>query len=230
MASCWRFLDWLAVDDNRYDVANDSDTSPPISQDGCSACRIITLGYLATRRLSRGLACLWCGGALAHMGRQSKPLDADGLDLGCGTGTNVITLAENGWQAIGVDFVPRAVRTARRKTRQKGLGNRVEFFVGDALSGDSFQGVYNLILDIGCFHSFPDQEVERYARNVKNHLAEGGSLLLYAHLRQGSGPGHGASEAGLALLGEYLSLAWREDGADSSRPSVWLEFKKVTPE
>ncbi|HZD55845.1 MAG TPA: class I SAM-dependent methyltransferase, partial [Anaerolineales bacterium] len=31
------------------------------------------------------------------------------LDLGCGTGTNVITLARNGWQVTGVDFAPRAI-------------------------------------------------------------------------------------------------------------------------
>ena len=40
------------------------------------------------------------------------------LDLGCGTGTNVITLAENGWYAEGMDFVPRAVRIARRKVEE----------------------------------------------------------------------------------------------------------------
>lgn len=31
------------------------------------------------------------------------------LDLGCGTGTNVITLAQHGWQVTGVDFVGRAI-------------------------------------------------------------------------------------------------------------------------
>ena len=34
------------------------------------------------------------------------------LDLGCGTGTNAITLAQHGWQATGVDFAPKAIRTA----------------------------------------------------------------------------------------------------------------------
>jgi methylase of polypeptide subunit release factors len=37
------------------------------------------------------------------------------LDLGCGTGTNSIYLAKHGWEATGVDFVPRAIRAARRK-------------------------------------------------------------------------------------------------------------------
>src|SRR5437868_10639165 len=37
------------------------------------------------------------------------------LDLGCGTGTTTIYMATNGWQAIGVDFVPAAIRAARAK-------------------------------------------------------------------------------------------------------------------
>lgn len=149
------------------------------------------------------------------------------LDLGCGTGTNVITLAEHGWRATGIDFVPRAIRIARRKARRKNLSDQAEFQVGDALSRDSFWGEYDLILDIGCFHSFSDIDAVRYARNVRAHLAEGGSLLLYAHLRQGVIPGHGASEAGLATLGEYLALAWRKDGEESARPSAWLEYVKA---
>jgi len=152
------------------------------------------------------------------------------LDLGCGTGTNVITLAENGWRATGVDFVPRPIRIAKRKIRRKGLGNRADFFVGDALSRDSYQGEYNLILDIGCFHNFSNDDGEIYAVNVSESLAEGGRLLLYAHLRQGPGSGHGVSEADLAKLGECLKLAWREDGEETSRLSVWLEYVKAAPQ
>ena len=98
------------------------------------------------------------------------------LDLGCGTGTNVITLAERGWQASGIDFVPRAIRIARQKARKKGLIDRTGFQVGDALSKQSFQGEYDLILDIGCFHSFSDAEAEIYAANINDHLAAGGSM------------------------------------------------------
>ncbi len=149
------------------------------------------------------------------------------LDLGCGTGTNVITLAEHGWQAYGIDFVPQAIRTARRKARRKGLADRTDFRIGDALSQNSFRGEYNLILDIGCFHSFSDADAGIYVENVSEHLVEGGSLLLYAHLQQGMVPGHGASEASLAKIGEYLELAWRRDGEESNRPSAWMEFVKA---
>jgi SAM-dependent methyltransferase len=148
------------------------------------------------------------------------------LDLGCGTGTNVITLAQHGWQVEGVDFVPRAIRTARKKARRAGVVDRVSFKVGDALSPKSFQGSYDLILDIGCLHSFPEEVIETHARNLRDHLAVRGTFLLYTHINPGPGEGHGATEGSLATLGEYLTLVRREDGEEFSRPSAWLEFRK----
>jgi len=149
------------------------------------------------------------------------------LDLGCGTGTNVITMAEHGWQATGTDFVPRAIRVAQRKARRQDLAGQADFFVGDVLSPDSFQGAYDLILDIGCFHSFSGPDVETYGENARAHLVPGGSLLVYAHLDQGLDSSHGATEASLETLGEFLTLRWRENGEESARPSAWLEFVKT---
>ena len=148
------------------------------------------------------------------------------LDLGCGTGTNVITLAEHGWYAEGIDFVARAVKTARRKAQKKGLSDRVQFHVGDVLDQNLFQGEFDLILDIGCFHSISTDKVERYLMNVYSHLVAGGSFLLYAHLNEHPEIGHGASEASLRKLREKLQLVWRVDGEEASRPSAWLEFRR----
>lgn len=36
------------------------------------------------------------------------------LDLGCGTSTNVVYLAQHGWEATGVDFSATAIRLARK--------------------------------------------------------------------------------------------------------------------
>jgi cyclopropane fatty-acyl-phospholipid synthase-like methyltransferase len=148
------------------------------------------------------------------------------LDLGCGTGTNVITLAQHGWRAAGVDFVPRAIKKATKKARRAGVEVLVQFSVGDVLSADSFRGEYDLILDIGCFHSFPEEAVEGHARNLADHLVKGGSHLLYTHINPGPEAGHGATEEDLAVLGKYLTLVWRRDGEEFSRPSAWLEFRK----
>ena len=52
------------------------------------------------------------------------------IDLGCGTGTNVITLAQNGWQVVGIDFAQRAIQIAKRKI--KNVNIQADLYVSDA--------------------------------------------------------------------------------------------------
>ncbi len=150
------------------------------------------------------------------------------LDLGCGTGTNALTIAEYGWKVTGIDFVPQAIRSARRKARQAGLADRVKFRIGDVLDLSFLEGRQDLVLDIGCFHSFSGIDIERYAGNVLNHLSPGGSLLLYAHTKRDPGSSHGVSEEDINVLSNLLTLIKREDGVDgASRPSAWFQFRKI---
>ncbi|HKC18888.1 MAG TPA: methyltransferase domain-containing protein, partial [Candidatus Dormibacteraeota bacterium] len=78
------------------------------------------------------------------------------LDLGCGTGTNCIFLAQRGWEATGIDFVPRAIRAAKSKAKAAGVAPR--FMVGDVthLTELGIGERYDLLLDLGCFHSIPE--------------------------------------------------------------------------
>ena len=46
------------------------------------------------------------------------------LDLGCGRGRYTPELATRGWQASGVDVVPRAIEAARRGSRASPLRTR----------------------------------------------------------------------------------------------------------
>jgi methylase of polypeptide subunit release factors len=43
------------------------------------------------------------------------------LDLGCGTGIWSVRLAQRGWEVVGVDIVPKALRTARARAREAGV-------------------------------------------------------------------------------------------------------------
>jgi SAM-dependent methyltransferase len=148
------------------------------------------------------------------------------LDLGCGTGTNVLTLAKYGWQVLGVDYVPRAIRMARRKISQEDFGDNVDFLVGDVLDPGLIEGEYDFILDIGCFHSFSGTDIDRYKDIVSSRLVPGGHLLLYVHLSESPGSGHGTKEADLKILETVLSQVWRHDGFESYRPSAWLKYRK----
>lgn len=102
------------------------------------------------------------------------------LDLGCGTGTNCIYLEQHGWRATGVDYMPRAVRAARRKARSAEVEPRL--LVGDVtrLAGLGIDGPFDLLLDLGCFHSIPDDRRDSYAAEAARVAAPGATFLLFA--------------------------------------------------
>ncbi len=135
-------------------------------------------------------------------------------------------MANYGWQVTGIDYIPRAIRRAKRKARQTGLAGQASFTVGDVLDPNFVSEQFDLILDIGCFHSFSGSDIILYVRNVSSHLKPGATLLLYAHLKENPESSHGVSEEDLTDLGKYLRLIQRRDGQESSRPSAWLHYKK----
>ncbi len=53
------------------------------------------------------------------------------LDLGCGTGTNAITLAQRGFEVTAIDISRRAISLAKRKARSAQLTDRIRFERGD---------------------------------------------------------------------------------------------------
>ncbi|MFZ5855743.1 MAG: class I SAM-dependent methyltransferase [Chloroflexota bacterium] len=146
------------------------------------------------------------------------------IDLGCGTGTNVLTLAQHGWQVTGVDFVPKAIRAAKNKT--KNIKN-VDLHVGDATDLRGITGPFDLALDIGCFHGLENKS--KYLDELDRLLAPGGHWLMYGFMRPNtlpSGPGLGAPDLD-RIHARGFSLLSRTDGFDRrERPSAWFLFQK----
>jgi SAM-dependent methyltransferase len=147
------------------------------------------------------------------------------LDLGCGTGTNVITLAQAGWRAAGIDFVPSAIARARRKAHQAKA--RCTLFVGDVtnLSPDVYG--QDLILDIGCFHGLATPQRLAYVDGIRRALAPSGYWLVYVHVVAQPEEGRsGITEADIAHLNSQFNLVKREDGRDVARKraSAWLLY------
>jgi SAM-dependent methyltransferase len=105
------------------------------------------------------------------------------LDLGCGTGTNVAYLARRGWRADGVDASARAIAIARASA---GGIPGVRLFEGDVtrLEGLPLADPYDLVLDIGCFHSIGSSRRDAYARGVAARTREDGRLFVFAFARR----------------------------------------------
>ena len=146
------------------------------------------------------------------------------LDLGCGTGTNAITLAQHGWKTTAVDFAPRAIRIARKRAEQAGLD--IVFIVDDATTLNKIADRFELILDIGCFHGLTPAGKERYIANLERIIAQDGTLLMYAFLSQPEEKGIGLLPADLERLSSILQLEHRQDGTERGiRSSAWLTFR-----
>lgn len=151
------------------------------------------------------------------------------LDLGCGTGTNAITLAKQDWQVIAVDFVGKAIRAARRKARKAGL--EIDFRVGDVTSLKDIHGPFDLILDIGCFHSLPAAGQVAYINNLRRLLAKDGTFLMYAYFQlpddDANSFGRGLAETDLERFKPHFNLENREDGSERGRrPSAWFWYRR----
>jgi ubiquinone/menaquinone biosynthesis C-methylase UbiE len=148
------------------------------------------------------------------------------LDLGCGTGTNVITLALNGWQVTGVDFVPRAIHLARRKAKQAKVN--VNLIVGDVTRLSGVDGPFDLILDMGCFHGLSRDLRPAYLKSVSRLLAPRGTWMLYARRADETSPTFGLTEDDIAELARQFHLQRREDSLDPrGRASSWFWFQRA---
>ena len=148
------------------------------------------------------------------------------IDLGCGTGTNVIILAQAGWDVTGVDFTPRAIKLARQKLKKANI--RAKLFVKDATKLQGINGPYDLAFDLGCFHGIPQDGKVKYLEGLNHILAPNGFWLMYGFLKSDTRQtGSGLSEVDIRLMVSRLTLLSRQDGFDiREKPSAWFLFQK----
>ncbi len=146
------------------------------------------------------------------------------LDIGCGTGANLLTLARAGWEVEGIDYVPRAVRQARAMLSEAGLPAKIK--AADFLTEQRLRGKFDLILDMGCYHSLPPKDKRIYEVKVSNYLAERGYYYLYGFLKTQT-PREAITEEDLTRLKERFQITTETHGTGVyGRPSVWLLFRR----
>lgn len=137
-------------------------------------------------------------------GRRPEP-PGRALDLGCGHGQHTVQLAELGWEAVGVDNVPRALAGARDRAVPG-----TTFVSGDvtALDSQALGGTFDLFLDIGCFHGL-DATQRRATGDGITRLANPGAVLLMLAFQPHRLPvlPHGVTEAEV----REAFPAWRVD-------------------
>jgi SAM-dependent methyltransferase len=102
------------------------------------------------------------------------------VDLGCGTGANVVYLAEQGFQATGLDFSPVALDKARDRAAAAGVSSRCRFVEAD-LTAPVPAGIdapFDLLLDFGAIDDLSPADRPAAARLV-SQLSRPGSTFLF---------------------------------------------------
>jgi SAM-dependent methyltransferase len=110
------------------------------------------------------------------------------LELGCGTGTNSVWLAQQGFEVTGVDVAPLAVEQA--DSRAHAAGVQARFLVADVLDLPDLGGPFGFFFDRGCYHAIRRTAPHDYAPAVARQLAPAArGLILAGNAREPHEPG-----------------------------------------
>jgi cyclopropane fatty-acyl-phospholipid synthase-like methyltransferase len=147
------------------------------------------------------------------------------LDLGCGTGTNAITISKYGWEVIGVDASYVAIRRAQEKAL--GFCGQVDFRRLNVSRLRGIKGKFNLILDIGCFHSLSLKARARYIQRISQLIHPEGTYLLYAWLGhpQGERPGPSSEDEIEQAFSPIFTKIDKQLGTERQRLSAWYQMR-----
>jgi SAM-dependent methyltransferase len=151
------------------------------------------------------------------------------LDVGCGTGTNAVWLAEQGFSVVGVDVASGAVARASARIADRELDCRFE--AGDFLIDPIAAGPFDFVFDRGCFHVFDDAATRAcFAERVAARLAPGGVWLSLIGSTEGpprdEGPPRRSARDVAEAIEPALEIVELRAGAfvspDGRVPRAWI--------
>lgn len=135
------------------------------------------------------------------------------LDVGCGTGSLSLLLAELGDDVTGIDASPRMIELAQQKASD--AGQRIRFEVGDAADPQFGQGEFDVVLGRHILWALPDPRValSRWAALLR---PQGRFVLVEGFWHTGLGLHRTQVQA--AMPAEMEIIAAEDIGAD---PAFW---------
>jgi SAM-dependent methyltransferase len=148
------------------------------------------------------------------------------LDLGCGTGTSAIYLAQHGWQVTGVDFSPKAIELAHDKARRAIV--ELDLHLSDVSRLDFLFRTFDLVLDIGCLHGLDRESRTRYAEQLRRLTHPGSKFLLFGFMRPAFfGSYHLTPEETRALFEPAFAFTSMWPASHRDREDVvWYDFTR----
>jgi SAM-dependent methyltransferase len=109
------------------------------------------------------------------------------LELGCGTGTNAIWLAQQGFDVTAVDFSPLALEQARNQAAVAGV--RPQFLQADVFNLPPL-APFPFFFDRGCYHVVRRLNVDKFLSSLERVIQPGAlGLVLTGNAKEKHEPG-----------------------------------------
>ena len=150
------------------------------------------------------------------------------LEIGCGTGTNAIWFARQGFDVTAVDVSQEAIRRAERKA--VGADVRCRFIAACAMKMEIEGAPFEFAYDLGCLHVYHTPwERSAIAAGVARHLSDGGLWLCLLGSADGppreSGPPRQSAQAIVTAVEPHFEIlelkAVRLSPASDTSAEAW---------
>ncbi|MCC5667939.1 class I SAM-dependent methyltransferase [Nostoc sp. CHAB 5784] len=102
------------------------------------------------------------------------------LDLGCGTGNDVLRLVQQGFTVIGLDFSDEAVRQGREKSEKLGLD--AQFVVADMAKPLPFnKATFDAVMSNVAIHMFSDRITRELFKEIHRIIRPNGLFVFHVN-------------------------------------------------
>lgn len=150
-----------------------------------------------------------------------------GLELGCGTGTNAVALAERGFEVTAVDVSPTALEVAKAKAEAANVS--IEWRCDDVTNLSFADCPYDFLFDRGCYHCVRKIDLLGFRQTVLSACREGTRMLLLtgnANAPGSGGPPRVSAEEIQADWSQWFEIEFLreihlEDAGGVEGPLAW---------
>ena len=101
------------------------------------------------------------------------------IDLGCGTASNAIFLAQHGFEVTGTDYSPAAIALCRERGATAGVA--VEWVEDNLTHLQHVAGTFDLLVDWGVYDDLSRDDRRAYLRNVLPLTHDHSQYFIYVH-------------------------------------------------
>lgn len=99
------------------------------------------------------------------------------IDLGSGTASNCIFLAQHGFEVTGVDFAASAIELGKKRAAEAGV--RVRFIQDDLTNLQHVKGPFDLLVDYGTMDDLKPSDRDLFVQNILRLTRPGTRFLLF---------------------------------------------------